>query len=104
MCSACGVLSGEADWLERAGNPDGIGAEEGATRRAERQKLINMVNIFLAPSKTKLADFHQKLVVQGPTGQTKLVDNLAHVWVEADKVGMLRIDPLDKHYLSMIEK
>ena len=32
MCAACGVLNGGADWLERAGNPDGIGTDDGVTK------------------------------------------------------------------------
>lgn len=102
MCSACGVLSGGSDWLERAENPDGIGSKENVTRRAERQNLINMVNILLAPSKVKLCDFNTNLIVKGPTGQTKIVSDLAHVWVMADTMGMRIIDPLDKEYLFKI--
>lgn len=104
MCSACGVLNGGSDWLERAENPDGIGAEENITRRAERQRLINMVNTLLAPSKVKLCDFNTKLIVKGPTGQTKIVNDLAHVWTIADSIGMRIVDPLDEEYLSEIGK
>lgn len=102
MCAACGVLSGGADWLERAGNPEGIGAEENSTRRAERQNLIQMVNVLLAPGRAKLCDFHTKLILKGPTGQTKIVDDLAHVWVTADAIGLRPVDPLDEEYLSAI--
>ena len=102
MCSACGVLNGGSDWLERAENPDGIGSEENVTRRAERQNLINMVNILLAPSRVKLCDFNTNLIVKGPTGQTKIVSDLAHVWVMADTIGMRIVDPLDKEYLYEI--
>lgn len=102
MCGACGVLNGGVDWLERAENPDGIGAEANTTRRAERQRLIFMVNELLSPSKAKLCDFHTKLIIKGPTGQTKIVDDLAHVWLTADAIGLRPIDPLDEEYLSAI--
>lgn len=103
MCAACGVLNGGADWLERAGNPEGIGAEEGTTtRKAERQKLIGMINILLKPSRAKLCDFDTKLVIKGPTGQTKIADDLAHVWVMADMIGLRQVDPLDEEYLDAI--
>lgn len=102
MCSACGILNGGFDWLERAQNPNGIGVEENVTRIAERQNLINMVNTLLAPSKVKLCDFNNNFIVKGPTGQTKIVSDLAHIWVVADSIGMCMIDPLNKEYLSKI--
>ncbi|MBQ9058836.1 MAG: hypothetical protein IJ125_06600 [Atopobiaceae bacterium] len=100
MCSACGVLSGAPDWLDRAGNPNGIGT--GDSRLAERQKLIGMVNKLLKPSRATLADYGEKLILRSPTGQTKIVDNLAHVWLEADNIGLRAVDPLDEEYLMQL--
>ncbi len=71
MCAACGVLNGGADWLERAGNPDGIGADENATRRAERQNLINMVNVLLAPSRPNYAILIQSLLLKVLRGRRR---------------------------------
>ena len=102
MCAACGVLSGTPDWMDRAGNPEGIGGKENETRRGERQKLVKMVNILLSPGKAKISDFGEKLIIKGPTGKTKIVDILGHVWVEADNIGLRLVDPLDEAFLEMI--
>lgn len=102
MCAACGVLSGAPDWMDRAGNPEGIGGSQQETRRGERQKLIKMVNILLGPGRVKISDFGEKLVIKGPTGKTKIVDSLSHVWVEADTIGLRPVDPLDEAFLETI--
>ncbi len=102
MCGACGVLSGGSEWLERAGNPDGIGADARVTRVAERQKRIQLVNKLLARTGAKLRDFGSKLMPQGPTGQTKMVNDLAHVWVAADAIGLKQVDPLSDDFLAAL--
>lgn len=102
MCSACGVLSGTPDWMDRVGNPDGIGNEGKETRRTERQKLLKMVNILLSPSRAKVTDFGEQLILKSATGKTKIVDSLGHVWVEADNIGLRKVDPLDPAYLALI--
>lgn len=102
MCSACGVLSGTPDWMDRASNPDGIGNNNNETRRGERAKLVRMVNILLAPGRTKISDFGGKLIIKGATGRTRIVDNLNHVWVEADNFGLKAVDPLDPSYLDSL--
>ena len=102
MCSACGVLSGTPDWMDRAGNPEGIGDDGKETRRGERAKLVKMVNILLSPGKAKISDFGEKLIIKGPTGKSKIVDSLGHVWVEADTIGLRLVDPLDEKYLEAI--
>lgn len=102
MCAACGVLSGAPDWLDRVGNESGIGADAEETRLRERQRLIDMVNLLLWPSRAKIRDFGERLIVQSPTGMTKIVDNLAHVWQAADQIGLRAVDPLDEKYLDLL--
>ena len=31
MCSVCGVLGGGPDWIDRVGNPDGVGHHDDLT-------------------------------------------------------------------------
>lgn len=100
MCGACGVLSGGVEWLDRTGNPGGIGSDGRETRLAERQRRIHLVNRLLVPTRAKLRDFGNRLILHGPTGQTKLVDDLAHVWLAADKIGRRPVDPLDAAFLA----
>lgn len=103
MCAACGVLSGMPDWLDRVGNEAGIGAAAGETRLRERAKLVKMVNMLLYPSRAQISDFGEQLILRSATGTTKIVSNLEHVWMEADKIGIRRVDPLDESYLELLE-
>lgn len=103
MCAACGVLSGMPDWLDRVGNEAGIGADADETRIRERAKLVKMVNILLSPSRAQIRDFGEQLILQSPTGMTKIVDNLAHVWMTADQIGLRQVDPLDESYLELLD-
>jgi hypothetical protein len=95
MCGACGVLGGGPEWLDRAGNPEGVGGAAGLTRGAERQRRVRLVNLLLAPHHLRLSDLGNKLVVRGPTGRTELVDSLMHVWAAAERLSGRPIDPLD---------
>jgi hypothetical protein len=38
MCGACAVLNNAPDWVDRVGNPEGIGHSENLTRGAERHR------------------------------------------------------------------
>jgi hypothetical protein len=96
MCGACGILGGGPDWLDRA---DGAARP----RLAERQRRIELVNRLLAPSRARLSQQGRQLIVRGPTGQTKLVTDLAHVWAAADVVGPVGMDPLDENFLASLE-
>ena len=50
MCGACGVLGGGPEWIDRAGNPDGVAAAPAVTRVAERQRRIALANLLPATS------------------------------------------------------
>jgi hypothetical protein len=96
MCGACGILNGGPDWLDRADGAAG-------PRLAERQRRIALVNRLLAPTGTRLTEQGRQLIVRGPTGRTKLVTDLAHVWAAADLVGPIGVDPLDEDFLASLE-
>ena len=100
MCGACGVLGGGPEWLDRAGNPDGIGAAGALTRTAERQRRIALANLLLAP--IRLGDLGNRLAVRGATGRTAIVDSLMHVWAAADRMQGRPVDPLDEGLLDRL--
>jgi hypothetical protein len=100
MCGACAVLSGGPDWVDRVGNPDGVGHDENLTRAAERQRRVTLVNLLLRPSRTQLSDLGSRLTLRGPTGQVELVESLSHVWAAADKMSTASVDPLDPAQLE----
>ena len=68
MCSACGVLGGGPDWIDRVGNPDGVGHHDDLTRGAERQRGGALVNLLLWPSRMMLVDHGNQLSVRGKPG------------------------------------
>jgi len=102
MCGACGVLGGGPDWVDRVGNPDGVGHAAGLTRGAERQRRINLVNLMLRDSRAQLIEMGTMLVLRGPTGRTEVVDSLMHVWAAVDRVAARPIDPLDTGLLDRL--
>jgi hypothetical protein len=91
MCSACGLLRGGAEWIE------GVTDDEIAfdRRLAERRRRMALINMMLEGSGVKLTEHGRQLIVRGPTGSTRLVTELAHVWRAADELGRRKVDPLD---------
>jgi hypothetical protein len=92
MCSACGILRGGVEWI------DGVTGEENAPDRrlAERHRRMALINMLLENSGVKLTEYGRQLIVRGPTGSTRIVTELAHVWRAADELGRRRVDPLDQ--------
>ncbi len=104
MCGACAVLNNAPDWIDRVGNPDGIGHGENLTRGAERQWRVHLVNLLLRPTRMRLSDLANNLSLQGPTGRVEIVEGLAHVWAAADRLSSALVDPLDPEQLEAIER
>lgn len=91
MCSACGILQGGVDWVE------GVGAGNAAPHDhlAERRHRLQLVNMMLEGSGVSLRGHGRQLVLRSATGATRLVTDLAHVWLAADEIGRRPADPLD---------
>jgi len=103
MCGACAVLNNAPDWVDRVGNPEGVGHGETLTRGAERQRRVDLVNVLLRPTRMKLFDLGNNLSLQSPTGRVEIVEGLAHVWAAADRLSSELVDPLDLGQLEGIE-
>ena len=52
--------------------------------------------MLLEGSGVRLTEHGRQLVLRGPTGATRLVYELAHVWRSADELGRRIVDPLDQ--------
>ncbi len=91
MCSACGLLRNGPEWIE------GVTEDEIASNRrlAARRRRIALINMVLEGSGVKLTEHGRQLIVRGPTGSTRLVTELAHVWRAADELGRRKADPLN---------
>jgi hypothetical protein len=87
MCGACAVLTNAPDWVDRVGNPEGVGHDANLTRTAERQRRIALANVLLHPARIRLFDL-----------------GLAHVWAAADRLSPEQlVDPLDREQLEALE-
>lgn len=60
--------------------------------------------MVLAPQRLKLNDLGNSLALRSPTGRTEIVQSLSHVWVAADGLATIAIDPLDEGLLKAIEE
>jgi hypothetical protein len=103
MCGACAVLNNAPDWVDRVGNPEGVGHGANLTRGAERQRRVGLVNLLLRPTGMRLFDLGNNLSLQAPTGRVEIVEGLAHIWVAADRLSPELVDPLDLEQLRAIE-
>ena len=103
MCSACGIIGGGPEWLDRVDNPDGVPHRGGLTRAAERQRRIALGNLLLRQPGLGLRDLGRQMAIASPTGRTVMVDDLRHVWMEADRMAGGGIDPLDAAVLDRLE-
>ena len=102
MCSLCGVLGGRGHWTESGSSPDAFASRrEEVTRRRERQERIRLANRILDHYGLKLADFSGgAYVLSTRTGRSKIVDNLAEVWIAAESMTGRECDPLDPGLLG----
>ena len=91
MCSACGILRGGIDWTEAVDGNKQLPHQ----RLAERRRRMALVNMLLEGSGVSLGEHGRQLVVRGPTGATRLVTELSHVWRSADELGRRVVDVLD---------
>jgi hypothetical protein len=92
MCSACGILRGGVEWV------DGVTGDDEAPHKrwAERSRRVALINMLLEGSGVRLTEHGRQLILRGPTGATRLVSELAHVWRSADELGRRIVDPLDQ--------
>jgi hypothetical protein len=104
MCGACAVLNNAPDWVDRVGNPEGVGHGENLTRSGERQRRVALVNLLLQSTRIRLFDLGNNLSLQGPTGRVEIVEGLAHVWAAADRLSSQLVDPLDLEQLETLER
>ena len=102
MCGACGVIGGGPEWLDRVDNAEGVPHDGGLTLVAERERRVALVNLLLRHKQLGLRAFGRRMVVASPTGRNEIVDDLRHVWMQADGMTDGGIDPLDPTLLDAL--
>jgi hypothetical protein len=90
MCALCGVLL-EEHWAE---------GEGGRRGRALRVSLLNRV---LGHFGLRLDDWSGRVyVLRDRKGRAVVVPNLGALWVEAERLGGRKLDPLDPELLAAL--
>ena len=106
MCSLCGVLGGTEHWTD-AVPPPGISTRStnAASRRRERMKRVAAANRVLSYYRMSLADWQgSAFVLSTATGKTEIVDNLADLWIAAERLLGRPCDPLDEEMIALMER
>jgi hypothetical protein len=98
MCAACGVLGGGPDWLDRTEN----GGSGNVASGPERQRRIALVNLLLEVPRLRLRPFGPRMVIASATGRAEIVDDLRHVWAQADRMSGCEVDLLDPAFLERL--
>jgi hypothetical protein len=97
MCALCGVLGGSGHWTDAAARPGVFTRNTSATeRRRERMNRVAAANRILRHFGLRLADWQgTSFVLSTATGRTELVEDLAHLWLVAERLLGRPCDPLD---------
>src|SRR6202051_4002805 len=74
-------------------------------RRRERMNRVAAANRVLAYYRMSLADWQgSAFVLSTATGKTEIVDNLAHLWMAAERLLGRPCDPLDEELVALMER
>ena len=105
MCALCGVLGGPGDWTEAAARPGVFTPNtDPLARRRERMRRVGAANAVLRHFGMGLADWQgASYLLSTATGKTQIVDNLTHLWAEAEKLSGRPCDPLDAGLIDRLE-
>ena len=106
MFALCGVLGGTEHWTDAVARPGVFTRNtDAAARRRDRMKRVAAANRVLAYYRMKLADWQgSAFVLSTPTGKTEIVDNLAHLWIAAERLRGGPCDPLDQELIVLMER
>jgi hypothetical protein len=105
MCALCGVLGGSDHWADAAARP-GVytRAADPVMRRRERANRVRIANRVLSVFGLRLSDWQgSAYILSTLTGTTEIVDDLAHLWVTAERLSGRPCDPLDPAVLVRLE-
>ena len=106
MCALCGVLGGSEHWTDVIAR-SGVFTRntDAASRRRERMNRVAAANRVLKHYRMNLADWQSTaFVLSTATGKSEIVDNLAHLWIAAERLLGQPCDPLDEELIGLMER
>jgi hypothetical protein len=106
MCALCGVLGATEHWTDAVARPGVFTRNtDAASRRRERMNRAAAANRVLKHYGMNLADWQgSAFVLSTATGKTEIVDNLAHLWMAAERLLGRPCDPLDEELVALMER
>ena len=106
MCALCGVLGGTEHWTDAVARPGVFTRNtDAASRRRERMHRVAAANRVLGYYRMNLADWQgSAFVLATATGKSEIVDNLAHLWIAAERLLGRPCDPLDAELIALMER
>jgi hypothetical protein len=106
MCALCGVLGGSEHWTDVVARPGVFTRNtDAASRRRERMNRVAAANRVLKHYRMNLADWQSTaFVLSTATGKGEIVDNLAHLWIAAERLLGQPCDPLDTALIALMER
>jgi hypothetical protein len=106
MCALCGVLGGTEHWTDAVARPGVFTRNTDApSRRRERMNRVAAANRILSYYRMNLADWQgSAFVLSTATGKTEIVDNMAHLWMAAERLLGQPCDPLDEELIAFMER
>ncbi len=106
MCALCGLLGGSEHWTDAVARPGVFTRNtDAASRRRERMNRVTAANRVLKHYRMNLADWQgTAFVLSTATGKTEIVDNLAHLWMTAERLLGQPCDPLDEELIGLMER
>lgn len=106
MCGLCGTLGDGTHWADgvaRPGEPP-ASAVPWLRRRARRQRMA-LGNAVLRHYGLSLSDWQgSAFLLRNRTGATGIVQGLADLWPEAERMAGALLDPLDPALLDALER
>lgn len=105
MCSLCGVLGGNEHWTDAAPRP-GVYTRnaDSLARRRERANRVRIANRALRPFRLTLSDWQgNAFLLSTLTGKTEIVEDLAHLWMAAERLTGAPCDPLSPALLDALD-
>jgi hypothetical protein len=104
VCSLCAVLGRSDHWTDAAGRPEFERLGRKVTRRAERERRVDLLNVILASQGLRVLDWGgNSFVIEDRAGKSENAYSLNAIWSAADRLGHRPIDPLDEEILANVQ-